>query len=135
MATRKGVETILDSRPREPAHHGCRTELDKNTLPSVLHRRKPGRLEGDLRALDVCLIFTIDVWRHCLKACETHESKDLAQAVELNHSFNTVATLGVTPCVIGQPASVKVLIYGYVIGTIEENVIVVCYFARMRYLS
>ena len=36
--------------------------------------------------------------------------------MELNHSLDAVAALGMTPCVIGQPASVKVLIDGHVIA-------------------
>src|SRR6266481_6239875 len=36
--------------------------------------------------------------------------------MKLNYSLNAVATLAMTPRVIRQPASVKVLIYGHVIA-------------------
>jgi hypothetical protein len=36
--------------------------------------------------------------------------------MELNHSFDAVAPFGPTPCVIRQPASMKVLINGHVVA-------------------
>jgi len=115
MSTRKGIETFLDWLPCEPTHHGSRTELDEDALPSVFYSWVPRGLLGDLSALDVCLVFTIDIWRHCLKACEAYKSENLAQTMKLNHKFNTVASLSMPPCVIRQPTSVKSLIYGNVI--------------------
>jgi hypothetical protein len=64
-----------------------------NPSPRVLDRGEPLWFEGDLCALDVGLVFAVDIRCHRFEACEADQSENLAQAVYLNYSFDAVAAL------------------------------------------
>jgi hypothetical protein len=53
---------------------------------------------------------------HGLEARKADKSEDLAQAMELNHGLDAAAPFGMTPGVVRQPASMKVLIHGHVVA-------------------
>jgi hypothetical protein len=112
----KGIKAPLHGRPRKPTHHCFRVKLDEQTFPSVFHRGKPRRFQGDLRALDVGLVLAVDIRRHRLEASEADQGEDLTQSVELDYRLDAVAALGVTPSPIGQPAGMKVGIDGHVVA-------------------
>jgi hypothetical protein len=93
VSPRERVEALLHGRSRKPTHHRLRTKLDEQPLTAILDRGEPLWFEGDLRALDVGLIFAVDIRRHRFEACEADQSENLAQAVYLNYSFDAVAAL------------------------------------------
>jgi hypothetical protein len=93
MSSRQRIESLLYRRPRKPTHNGSRTKLDKQALTTVLDRGEPLWFEGDLRALDVGLIFAVDIRCYRFKACEADQSQNLAQAVYLNYSFDAVTAV------------------------------------------
>ena len=91
VSDRERIEALLHGGSRKPIHHCCRAKLDEQPLTAVLDRRKPRWFEGDLRALDVGLVFAVDIRRHRLEAREADQSENLAQAVDLNYGLDAVA--------------------------------------------
>ncbi len=115
MSDREVIEPLLDGRPREPTLHGLRAKLKEKPFAAVLHRGEPVGFQGDLRAFHVGLVFPVYVRRYRLEAREAGQSQDLAQPVELDDRLDAVAALGAAPSSLGQPAGVKIWIYGNVV--------------------
>src|SRR5258707_7067857 len=70
MSSRKRNETLVHGRSRKPSIYCLRTKLNKHSLTTVLNRRKPRRIECNLCAFDVGLVFAVDIWCHGFEASE-----------------------------------------------------------------
>ncbi len=70
---REAIETLLDGGPFEPILNCCRAKLKKHPLAAILHSRIPSGIERNLSALDVGLVFPINIGCHSFQARETNE--------------------------------------------------------------
>src|SRR5882724_13260188 len=68
VSSRERIEALLHGCSRKPTHHCLRTKLDEQPLTTVLDCGEPRWFAGDLRSLDVGLVFAVDVRRHSLEA-------------------------------------------------------------------
>ena len=93
----RSILRSADGRPPKPSSHFLRAKLDEHPFTAVLHRREPMGFKGDLRALHVRLVFSLDVRHYRLKAGEAGQGQNLAQAMELDDGIDAVRARGASP--------------------------------------
>ncbi len=74
------------------------------------------RLQGDLRAFNIGLVFPVYVRRYRLEARKAGQSQDLAKPMKLDNRFNPIAALRAAPGLLRQLARVKVRIDRHIVA-------------------
>jgi hypothetical protein len=117
----KAIDSVLHFGTRQPPVDGVRAELNKDPFPTVLDCWKPGRLDGDLRSLNVGLIFAVDVGHHGLEPREPDERQHFTEAMKLSHSFNAFRTSCATPHSIRQATGMEVWVDRHIVSEVRHT--------------
>jgi len=116
MSSGEVCKAFTNCRPLKPLRDTIRPQLDKHPFPTILDCRKPRRLQGKIRSLDIRIVLAVDVGHYRFEPRESDKGYDLTRSVKLDHGLDTTPMIALAPYPIREPACVEILVDGYIIS-------------------